>query len=336
MQLTPKTSRSAHTSAITDSLTSGSTRNGQRSFGRRSFLVGSGIFGAGAVLGLAGCGGGSNEATTFGPQLVALFSTDHVIAAGVPQRLPFGLVDQGQPLVGESGDVVVQVMFNGDLVERTTIPSRIVTHDHPDGNGSAAHEHADILRYFAVRTILPEPGIYDLVIEIDGATVSLPVQAFAAEDVRVLLPGEAMPAIETPTFEDARGVDPLCTRAPDPCPFHDQTLASILDEGRPVAVLVSTPAVCATAYCGPVLEALVGAADAYSRIAMVHIEVYANAGAVGYNLADPDIELAPALIELGLEFEPSLFLVNSSGIIVERIDNVYDSLELQAALDGLH
>ena len=301
---------------------------------RRSFLIGTGLFGAGAALSLAGCGRFGEPAAP-PPQLVALFSTDHVIAAGQLQRLPFGLVDQGQPLIGEAADVRVEVQFEGVVIDDLDVPSRIVTHDHPEGNANTEHEHADILRYFAVRTTLPEPGIYDLIVEVDGYKISLPVQAFAPEDVQVLLPGQLMPALDTPTFDEHLGVDPLCTRFPDPCPFHQKTLAELLEEKQPIAVLVSTPAVCATAYCGPVLEALIEVDQSFAEVAKVHIEVYSNAREVNFDLSNEDLRLAPAVVELGLEFEPSLFLVNSDGIIVERIDNVYDQLELETALSEL-
>ena len=298
---------------------------------RRSFLIGSGLFGAGTALSLAGCGRFGKPAAP-PPQLVALFSTDHVIAAGQLQRLPFGLVDQGQPLIGEADDVKVEVHLNGEVIDQLDVSSRIVTHDHPEGNANSEHEHADILRYFAVRTTLPEPGIYDLIVEVDDYKISLPVQAFATEDVRVLLPGQPMPALDTPTFDDHRGIDPLCTRFPDPCPFHQKTLAELLQKKQPIAVLVSTPAVCATAYCGPVLEALIEVDQSFADVAKVHIEVYSNAREVNFGLNNENLRLAPAVVDLGLEFEPSLFLVNSDGIIVERIDNVYDQLELETAL----
>lgn len=325
----------------TPPITSTDSPNLHPVLGRRSFLRNSGLFGAGLaltpVLALAGCGQdeSSDQAEDLSPQLVALFSTDHVIAAGLVQRLPFGLVDQGQPLVGEAAEVTVEVLFNGETIDNVTVSSRIVTHDHPDGDGSNDHEHADILRYFAVRTTLPEPGIYDLVVDVEGHKVSLPVQAFAAEDVRVLLPGQPMPSIETPTFDNPVDIDPLCTRFPDPCPFHRRTLAELLQEGAPLAVLVSTPAVCATAYCGPVLEALIETAPAFPHITMLHIEVYANAAEVNFNHNDQNIRLASSVIELGLEFEPSLFLVGRDGLIRERIDNVYDQHELEEALEGL-
>ena len=64
---------------------------------------------------------------------------------------------------------------------------------------------------------------------------------------------------DTPTFDDARGVDPICTRSPEPCPFHDRTLTDVVESGEPVALLISTPGFCQTAICGPVLELLMEA-----------------------------------------------------------------------------
>ena len=73
-------------------------------------------------------------------------------------------------------------------------------------------------------------------------------QVDAADDVSVIQLGERLPAIATPTTADARGVDPICTNDPV-CPLHDVTAAEALDEGRPIALLVSTPAFCQIAIC---------------------------------------------------------------------------------------
>ncbi len=39
--------------------------------------------------------------------------------------------------------------------------------------------------------------------------------------------------------------------------------------------------------------------------------------------------------ELGLTFEPSLFLVDPDGIVADRIDNVFDDLELRQGLAAI-
>jgi len=99
-----------------------------------------------------------------------------------------------------------------------------------------------------------------------------------------------------------------------------------------MAVLFATPAFCATAYCGPVLDVLLEEMGSFPNIAFIHVEVYSNPREVNGNYNDPNIKVAPPLVEIGLEFEPSLYLVNKRGEIVDRIDNVYDATELRAAL----
>lgn len=282
-------------------------------------------------MGLGACGGTSLPP----PQIVALFSPARVIVAGRPQRLPFGLVADGRPATDDGAPAQVRVLFNGEVVTDVELNGRVVNHDHAPGVADEAHEHADILRYYALRTTLPEPGIYDLEVTVEGSMVALPVQAFAEPDTTVLLPGELFPPLITPTFEDGLAVDPICSRLPEPCPFHSATVADHLKVGQPLAVLVSTPALCATSYCGPVLETLIDNIADFPTVNASHIEVYANGAAINFNLLDPAIEPAPSMAELGLDFEPALFLIGADGIVVDRIDNVFDENELREALAGI-
>jgi hypothetical protein len=287
------------------------------------------LLGAGAAGALAGCGQAQGLATP--PQVVGLFSTDHVIAAGMPQRIPFAVVDIGDLAVAETAEVPVTVLRAGEVIERSTVTGRLVEHDHGAGELDPDHQHADLLRYYALRAVLPEPGIYDLEIDFGGAVGSLPVQAFDPADIDVILPGQQLPPLVTPTAGHPEGIDPLCTREPA-CPLHDLAVADVLEAGEPLALLVATPALCQTAYCGPVLDTLLDLAPDFPGVRLLHLEVYANAADVGGNYADPAIELATQVVELGLRFEPSLFLADRSGTVVERIDNIFDASELRAAL----
>jgi hypothetical protein len=100
-------------------------------------------------------------------------------------------------------------------------------------------------------------------------------------------------------------------------------------------VLIATPAFCATQYCGPVLDTMLEVIDDYSGVEFIHVEVFENPREVGGDYNDPNIRPAATLDALNLEFEPSLYLVNERGTIVDRIDNVFDGTELRAALDVL-
>jgi len=115
----------------------------------------------------------------------------------------------------------------------------------------------------------------------------------------------------------------------------DASAADVVGDGRPLALLVATPAFCSTAYCGPVLDTLIEATAHRSDLHTIHLEVYANPDQVDGNFADPAIRLVPAVERLGLRFEPSLFLVDGEGIVADRIDNVFDRTELDEALADL-
>jgi len=272
-----------------------------------------------------------------------MFNPDRVLAAGRPQRIPFALVDPG----GEGGVALpstdealltVELIRDGEILDRIEIAGHVVAHDHVGEVGQ--HEHSDLYRYYPARFTMPEPGIYDLGITVvDGGignppSASLPVQAFDPADISVPLPGDPMPVVATPTFDDPAGVDRLCTR-PDPCPFHENSFDELLANGRPTALLIATPAFCSTAYCGPVVETMIEASAVVGGVDIVHAEVYANPDEVDGNFADPAIRLAPAVIAAGLTFEPVLFLVSPDGVLVDRIDNVFDVDEAVDALTAL-
>jgi hypothetical protein len=135
--------------------------------------------------------------------------------------------------------------------------------------------------------------------------------------------GQAMPSFATPTAADSLGVTPVCTQDP-PCPFHEVSLDDALANGRPTLLLVGTPAYCATGICGPVLGLLeAGVAPYGDRIDVIHAEVY----------TDDTLGTTTAAVQaLGLDYEPSLFVVDGTGILRHRLDVIYDADELAAAL----
>ena len=45
-------------------------------------------------------------------------------------------------------------------------------------------------------------------------------------------------------------------------------------------------------------------------------------------------EVAPAIDALGIAFEPALFITDADGVIVERLDGLWDATELRERLDA--
>ena len=304
----------------------------RRQFLSRASASALGLAALGTAPVLVGCGGRGPETGADTPTLVQLYSSDRVITAGTPQRIPFAIVGADDLDLADGASLEIRVVASGTTIDTVRVPGRVVAHDHV-GDVEPDHRHADLLRYYPLRTTLPEPGIYDLVADLgQGRMATLPVQAFSPSEVEVVGPGQPMPSLVTPTVADPAGISPVCTRVPA-CGLHTVSLDQALASGRPVALLVASPARCQTAYCGPVLDTLVAGAPTVPEVVAIHLEVYANAAEVGGN--DADLRLAAQVRALGLTFEPSLFLIGRTGTVVDRLDNVYDDDELARALASI-
>ncbi|MDZ7734441.1 MAG: hypothetical protein U5R31_16450 [Acidimicrobiia bacterium] len=189
---------------------------------------------------------------------------------------------------------------------------------------ASRHDEGIPMAYWPTRFTPEEVGFYSVAVELDGEELTSSFQVEAQEDVPMIEVGERMPAIETPTVADARGVDPICTRDPQ-CDLHGETLAQALTAGRPVAFLVGTPEFCQTGVCGPVLDLLLDAAPGHAGITYLHAEVYNDPRNPS---GDPTAEgTTPAVDECGLSFEPTLYLVGADGVVADRLDNIYDAVE---------
>ena len=293
---------------------------------RRQVLVG-GSATVGAVLlgacGDDGDGGGASGTTTTtaatGSLVLAQFFGGPMFVPGRENRFPFGVADQDGLLPVE------------DTPDRLTVQLL-------DPQGAAVGDPIEVERrseglpraYFPLLATVDEPGIYTARAEIDGAAAEMSLKVDAPGDVRAILPGEDMPALATPTSADARGVTPICTRDPV-CPLHDATVAEVLDQGSPLALLVSTPAFCQIQICGPVLDVLLDVVPDHPGVRFLHAEVYADPAT---SIQGPDAQ-APVVNDLGLHFEPCLVLVGPDGVVVDRIDTIYDRSELGERLTQL-
>jgi hypothetical protein len=251
-----------------------------------------------------------------GLALVQFFGGAPMLVAGSEVRAPFGVADADGllPVDRTPSELTVSLLGpdGATVMEPTTI-----------------RRHAEGLErgYFPLRFTVDEPGIYTGRTEIDGEAVEMAITVDAAAEVLVIQPGTALPPLVTPTPDDAQGIDPICTADPV-CPLHDVTVADALEDGRPLALLIATPAFCQVTICGPVLDVLLGVADDHPDVTCLHAEVYVH--------PHQDLDaMAPVVNELGLTFEPCLVLVGADGRVVERLDTIYDRVELDEALTRL-
>jgi hypothetical protein len=288
-------------------------------FDRRAFLLG-----AGAVL-LAACSDGGDDEPTPGTDdatttsaaaapvvLGTAFNRNTYLQAGIPQRATFVLFQSSGGFV-EVGDAPDELTFEAvHLADGTSAEATVA-------------RHGDELErpYYPTQLTLPSAGQWQVSTSLpDGTTLTREV--LVADAVPFPQVGQPFPAVATPTTADPLGVATICTRTPA-CPFHEVSLADALAEGRPTAVLVSTPAYCQVAICGPVLDLLVEADP--TGLAAIHVEVFPNG-------SDDDPGTASPILtdDLRLDFEPVLYVVGADGAVTARLDSIYDSAELASAL----
>ena len=295
---------------------------------RRTFISGSlGVIGATSTVGLssllAGCSGGSSSTSIDSVlgladlQLVQRFP--QVLVSG-NVRLPFSLANQAGLLTTESG-----------LDLPTTLTAKLINADTQEvvaeSLSADRHDTGLTIPYWPFRVDIDKPGIYTLIVD-GGPAEGAAIQVLDATQVLIPLVGSQLPGFDTPTFDDHRGVEPVCTRTPELCEFHNITLNEALALKKPIAYLVGTPAHCSTGTCSPALEALVTVKNSIGdAITFLHAEIYTD---------DKATTVTPAVVALKMEYEPAIYITDASGKIVDRFDAIFDADEINAAIAALN
>lgn len=292
---------------------------GPASLSRRSLLLG-GV----ALVALGSCS--AEEPTDIadlevpaedGVALVALFAAGSELHLGGEKRLPFALAEADGTLQGEVPD---QLVFRADSGGRralgpTVVPARADGLERP---------------YYAVPFTPERVGLYRFETEVDGAVAEASVNVGPTRSSE-LRTGRPLPPVFTSTFDNPRGVDPLCTRVPS-CPLHDISVRDGLRQSRPLAVLVAAPGACDISYCPPVLELLLEATERHPRIHFLHAEVYVDPQAETNALETGTTDIVQTY---GLDHEPALFVADAAGLLRHRLDHIFDRTELEEVLSDV-
>lgn len=248
--------------------------------------------------------------------LLAAFPQDlpH-IPAGVPFRLPYLISDDdGVPLATIDRDVTFTVSRDGHDLDTLTVA--------PRGDGVPR-------AYLPVSFTFPEPGRYDLTATYDGSPMSSTVEVVDRTRVGPPVVGQALPPVDSPTTERTLEVDPLCSRLKGPCPLHSVNLRDAVTQGRPIVLVIATPAYCSSDVCSPLLELVLEQTAGRDDLVVSHQEVYKNPkGQRDLN----DAQLAPVPEAYRLRFEPVLYVTDRTGTIVARADITVDRGELSELL----
>lgn len=285
---------------------------------RRQFVTGTlATFGFGGSLSfLTSCASSTPDAASELFQVVQRFP--QVLVPG-SVRIPISLANQAG-LLGKTSGIDLPTELRAQLLNAEN--GEVVIADMV----AMKHDANIDPPYWPFRIDIAETGIYKLVIE-GGSQDGAGVQIMDPTTISIPLIGTPLPGFDTPTISNPRGVNPLCTRTPEPCPLHDITLNEALKRGKPIAYLVGTPAHCQTGTCAPALEALLSMRELVGdRITMLHTEIYSD---------DTATVVAPAVEALNMTYEPALFITDAKGVLVERFDAIFDAVEITEAFTTL-
>jgi hypothetical protein len=314
----------------------------------------------GAMLALltAGCGSDADdELTTLAPGAVSgislsVASASFDLAAGEGRRLLLAVFTDGRERVA-GGTVTVRLAHLGDEpsgpstlgapLTATFLP--IPGLDIPGPERGPAVVGTDVLTgVYRVDVDLDAPGFWGVTVTADlvGLGTAEGRAVFRVlESPEVISVGD--PAPPTPNLVRA---DVAAGRAPASALdsrlrsaedldraeiLHTTRVDESLAAGRPVVIAIATPVYCVSLFCGPLTEYLLDVAGRFSdRADFVHIEVWEDFEQQVLNPA--------AAIWIQTETggnEPWVFLVDGSGTVVARWDNVVDPAEFEAALSAL-
>lgn len=307
-----------------------------RPISRRTFLHASSASALGLVAAACGRGSGGDAPKTLNdvidgrPASMQVLSAGFETFSGSPQRVVFGLRAQdGTFFQGGSG----QVWAGRDRDERALGPFPLVFRG----------EGLDDRGVYVTEMTFPTDGTWLVIVEATpgGGSEQLLGPATLAVGQRTNMPrvGDEAISVATPTFDDARGVDPICTLTPAPCSMHGISLDVALANEKPTALIIATPRFCTSALCGPEVEILDGISkDLGDRIDFVHIELLkddSNETAERWaNNPHPDL-FSPGAAAWNISEEPAIYLIDADATIVERIVGPFDRVEAREKVEGL-
>lgn len=233
----------------------------------------------------------------------------------------------GQPPVGPVDAVFLPIP--GQDLDLDTAGPKLVSGSEATGVYAAPEVEFDLAGFWEVTVIA---NIDDRTETTTGA-----FEALTTSDVPAV--GEPAPRTRQPLAGDP-AVDPKAidsqasgeTPVPDP-DLHDITVADAIAAGRPAMVVVSTPTFCVSRFCGPITDSVHELALRYGdRMEFIHLEVWQDFEANVLNPAAAEWIAPTPDTEGG---EPWVFVIDSTGVIIQRFDNVATDTELLDAVEAL-
>ena len=125
------------------------------------------------------------------------------------------------------------------------------------------------------------------------------------------------------------------TSDPKPDPdFYNLSYEDSINNSEPTIILFSTPALCVSGTCGPILNNLKKAKSNFTEFNYIHVEVYKNF--IGKTLRDLDtLEVTEPVVKWGIPTEPWIFFLDNKGILKSKFEGFMTEDEMVNELNLL-
>lgn len=142
--------------------------------------------------------------------------------------------------------------------------------------------------------------------------------------------GDPAPASVTLTAATAAELAAITTDAEPNPDFYSLSIHEAIANGRPTAIVFSTPAFCQTAICGPTVEMVKVVAAGHPEVDFVHVEPFELEQARAGSLVPIE-----AMLDWQLATEPWIFVVDGDGLVSASFEGIVGQDELDSALSAL-
>lgn len=264
--------------------------------------------------------------------MVGLGTRDGRVLHGGRVRFTFAPVTDGDPSTPNASFTTDAAFLP---VPRSATPPKVAALGDPS-NGIGVYEALDVR--------FPNPGFWTVTVEValpEKQRIETAIEVLAKS--RVPAPGDVAPKTDNPTAPsgdltleaiDSRSGPAGLADLADPL-LHRESVATVIAGGRPCVVIVSTPAFCVSKFCGPLTDIVndlaAEAQAAKSDVGFVHLEVWRS-----FEKNEVNRFAAEWILPNGAEGrEPWIFLVDRSGVVVARWDNLVAESNLRSAIASL-
>lgn len=298
---------------------------------------------------LVACGGNRDELSSEpegrpNDEELVVHAASYDLAAGEKSRFIAGVLTQDQLFVSH-GEVDMEFFYLGTeegagTAQKgpTAIGEFLPIEGDPGQPGPMAAPASRGRGVYGAEVTFDKAGFWavQLTAEIDGESRGGRAVFEVLDEHRLPAPGDKAPRTANRTLDSDVPSNAIDSRAqdgeevPDP-ELHEMTIAESIERGEPAVVVFATPLYCNSRFCGPITDMIEDLSTKYSdRANFIHVEIW-------FDFQDKTINKAAAewlLVDEDLT-EPWVYLIDESGKIAARWDNVATTAEVQAELEKL-